>query len=310
MVKSCCAINCSNRFVKGSSIKFYHFPSDPDRGQLWIAAVKRKQWEPNEYSRLCSEHFISGMKSDDKTHPDYVPTVFCHATDAIHHGKRKLERYKGTQAMKAKRRLRVNDEVVEPEIEPECESVQPHFTADNCQGCTELRNLLQQSAVVSSQSMQCVVEENIRLKEQIESLKLANSRYEKENLELQNEILSIMKKVEQSTSQECATLMEKNKKLLKDIEELQEKFVWSDIMLCNDDMVKFYTGLPNSSTFKLVVEYISEDLHIHHNAALSPSEEILLVLMKLRLNLEHKNLAYRFHISAGTVTIIFHKWLK
>ena len=37
------------------------------------------------------------------------------------------------QAMKAKRRPRVNDEVVEPEIEPESESVQPHFTADNCQ---------------------------------------------------------------------------------------------------------------------------------------------------------------------------------
>ena len=29
----------------------------------WISAVKRKDWEPNEYTWLCSAHFISGVKS-------------------------------------------------------------------------------------------------------------------------------------------------------------------------------------------------------------------------------------------------------
>ena len=79
---------------------------------------------------------------------------------------------------------------------------------------------------------------------------------------------------------------------MKDIEELKEKNVWSDKMLCNNAVVKFLTGLTNSSTFRLVVEFISKGLHFNHKAALSPCHKVLLVLMKLRLNVEHQDLVY------------------
>ena len=76
MVKSCCAIGCSNRSIKDSAVSFYRFPSNEGRRALWISAVKRKNWQPSDYSWLCSVHFVGGKKSDDPLSPAYTPTIF------------------------------------------------------------------------------------------------------------------------------------------------------------------------------------------------------------------------------------------
>ena len=105
MVKNCCAIECANRYQKSSSISFYHFPKDLDRRTRWIAAVSRKNWTPNEYSWLCSAHFISGSKSDDPLSPDFVPTLFSHLKSPVKRkAKRDLVRYERRREVK-KRRL-------------------------------------------------------------------------------------------------------------------------------------------------------------------------------------------------------------
>ena len=75
IVKSCCAIGCSNRASKSSAISFYRFPSDPKCRVKWILAVKRENWQPMQHSWICSAHFING-KSDDPLSPDYVLSIF------------------------------------------------------------------------------------------------------------------------------------------------------------------------------------------------------------------------------------------
>ena len=89
MVKSCCAPGCENRWSKGSSLSFYRFPVDPARRAEWVAAVRREKWEPTEHLWLCSAHFVSGSKSNDRLSPDYVPSVFSHTKSPR---KRKAER--------------------------------------------------------------------------------------------------------------------------------------------------------------------------------------------------------------------------
>ena len=42
---------------------------------------------------------------------------------------------------------------------------------------------------------------------------------------------------------------------------------------------------------------------------LSHFQQLLLVLMKLRLNLEEQDLAYRFSVSQSTVSRVFRKWM-
>ena len=80
MGKACCAVGCSNRFVKCSGIHFYRFPQDAERKSKWIAAVVRKDSIPNEYSWICSVHFVSGEKSNN---PDYVPSLFEHTKSPL-----------------------------------------------------------------------------------------------------------------------------------------------------------------------------------------------------------------------------------
>ena len=39
------------------------FPTDPDLKAKWLAVIKTEKWEPTEYSRICSEHFIAGKSA-------------------------------------------------------------------------------------------------------------------------------------------------------------------------------------------------------------------------------------------------------
>ena len=72
MVKNCCAVGCSNRYYKDCGLTFYRFPDC----SKWIAAIKRENWKPNEYSWVCSAHFVSGKKSDDPLSPYYTLSIF------------------------------------------------------------------------------------------------------------------------------------------------------------------------------------------------------------------------------------------
>ncbi len=105
MGKCCCAVGCSNRFSKGCGLHFYRFPVNPQRKNSWIAAVNRKDWQPTEFTWICSTHFVGGKKSDDPVSPAYVPTLFKYVRSPA---KRKalcqLERYERTGMLK-KRRL-------------------------------------------------------------------------------------------------------------------------------------------------------------------------------------------------------------
>ena len=38
----------------------------------WIVAVKRENWVPNRNTWICSEHFVTGQKSNDALAPNYT----------------------------------------------------------------------------------------------------------------------------------------------------------------------------------------------------------------------------------------------
>ena len=59
---------------------------------------------PNEYSWLCSAHFVTGAKSDDPLSPDFVPTLFSHVESPIKRmAKRDLVRYERSREVKKRR---------------------------------------------------------------------------------------------------------------------------------------------------------------------------------------------------------------
>ncbi len=54
----------------------------------------------------------------------------------------------------------------------------------------------------------------------------------------------------------------------------------------------------------------SSDISHHCFENTATALQFYLVLMKLRLGLTHKDLAFRFHCSCATISTIFHEWLN
>ncbi|XP_056153568.1 lethal(3)malignant brain tumor-like protein 2 [Lampris incognitus] len=87
MVHSCCVVGCTNR-KRGDNkrLHFYRMPKrkspvEKRRRQAWIRAIGREDWktwsdEKISNAKICGAHFISGQRSDDPEHPDWIPSVF------------------------------------------------------------------------------------------------------------------------------------------------------------------------------------------------------------------------------------------
>ncbi|KAJ8394922.1 hypothetical protein AAFF_G00040450 [Aldrovandia affinis] len=81
MPVSCAAVGCTNRFIKGSEIRFYRFPiSKPQLASQWVQSLGRKAFIPTPNSCLCSEHFEPDCFRDYNgrqfLREDAVPTIF------------------------------------------------------------------------------------------------------------------------------------------------------------------------------------------------------------------------------------------
>ncbi|XP_062596061.1 peroxynitrite isomerase THAP4-like, partial [Saccostrea cucullata] len=79
MVIQCVVFKCSNRQgskTKEKGVSFFRFPKDRKKRAAWIRAINRDNWSPNEYSRVCSEHFVESWHSDDPADENYRLTLF------------------------------------------------------------------------------------------------------------------------------------------------------------------------------------------------------------------------------------------
>lgn len=77
----------------------------------------------------------------------------------------------------------------------------------------------------------------------------------------------------------------------------------------NDDKkVKFYTGLPSLDTLKVIFLRIIPFV-TRKPQHLTPFQEFVMTLMKLRLNMPLEDLAYRFYVSVSTVSRTFQAWM-
>ena len=75
------------------------------------------------------------------------------------------------------------------------------------------------------------------------------------------------------------------------------------------DKTRFYTGLPEFdlliTTFHFVSPYVTRK-----TKTLSPFQEFVMVLIKLRMNVRNQDQAYRFEIYLTTVSRVFKAWME
>ncbi len=95
------------------------------------------------------------------------------------------------------------------------------------------------------------------------------------------------------------------------LRESVEKMSLSENSLRNDaEKVKFYTGLPNYFVLETVMWLLAPHMDGMKNMKLSKFQQLLLTLMRLRLDLRNQDLAYRFGVKVGTVTRTVHQMVN
>ena len=76
----------------------------------------------------------------------------------------------------------------------------------------------------------------------------------------------------------------------------------------NDEKVLFYTGLPLPEVLEALYEHV--DVHVSRKSqTLTKFQERIMVLVKLRLNVPFRDLAYRFDVSVSSLATSFVSWL-
>ena len=272
MGKCCCAVGCSNRFYKGCGLHFYRFPVDTDRRNRWVAAVNRKDWNPTEYTWICSAHFVGGSKSDDPTSPDYIPSLFAHVMSPVKRKvERQLSRYERTSVCK-RRRLQAWREgeaagSSHPPSDPSLIDFVPHS--------------LPQPLPLQSDSSHC--------------------KQTAEQSVITDVTLEAMRRLES----ECINLREENQKLRLEIDSMKTP----DKFLDNPSKVRYFTGLPSITVLRAIFDFVSVPISTSQSA-LPPFQQFLMVLMKLRLNVDNELLSSLFHVHASTVSRYFQKWIS
>lgn len=78
----------------------------------------------------------------------------------------------------------------------------------------------------------------------------------------------------------------------------------------DDKQIHFYTGLPSYIAFtNLLSSSSSVILSSEQHGGITLSDQLLVVLMKLRQAMTNQDLGYRFHIHLTRVSKIFHLWI-
>ena len=73
--------------------------------------------------------------------------------------------------------------------------------------------------------------------------------------------------------------------------------------LKSDEIVKFYTGFPNMKVLNAVFSLVEKAVQNCDTCKLSPFQEFMATVVKLWLNCQVQDLAYRFNISCATVSL-------
>ena len=77
-----------------------------------------------------------------------------------------------------------------------------------------------------------------------------------------------------------------------------------EVAFCNnDEKVNFYTGLPTWQILSILLDHIQASLLEH--SSLTPFQQLLMTLMRLRMNMSGQDLAYRFGVHKSTISRIF-----
>ncbi len=284
----CAVVGCGNRSKRDKNKSFFRLPTvlthqgteteslSRKRQKSWLAKIRREDISSEQYYniRVCSDHFISGVPSKlyNIDNPDWAPSVkLGYKGTNKRTSESTSERYE--RAVK-RRRLRVDTSVESGVAETDKQNYEIGSTL-GVEAAVEPLNF--SSIAIETDITFGLVEKSFD-----DMIKL-----QKENEELKKENIALKKTVSelQSALLECSMKEESFKD--------------------NDKKVVFYTGLSTWSLLMTLFMYVKPYLSVGGNSTLSPFQQLIVTLIRLRLNLQIQDIGYRFNVHNSTISRTF-----
>ena len=286
MVNFCAMIGCGNRGDRDKDKRFYRLPAvvnhqgeqtrelSQKRRDTWVARIRRQDIKPKNYpyTRVCSDHFVSGMPSSlyDTLNEDWAPSKNLGYRDDHTISKDAMERQTRASERAARKRNREEMEMLNEGNNIEIE--------DNSSSSGETNTAAVETQTTLSQNDIVIMEEEVRGMRAQLAHSISKDDVEKKVHDLEQKIEGLTGKLKKHSLDEAAFENDDNK-------------------------VRYYTGLSTWKLLMVLFGYVQSYLKQRSN--LTPFQQLLLTLMKLRLNLPGQDLAYRFHVHGSTVTRTF-----
>jgi hypothetical protein len=285
---TCCVPECFNNNKRERHLRFYEFPKGKNLRKLWINKVSRRGkkgkfslFVPSTGHRVCSDHFEGGKK----TYTVRIPTIFP---------------WRKTKTNTPRRQL------VRKPVPSECGKRNSDESDINVKDVS-----VDHSYAVASNSPDHLL---LKIREKDQIIYDLESKIE----ELESKILSLKNEAEQMRKNydnvllEVSTLQRKNTLAIAELDqtkrELNSKTFSFQSIKDKPDIVKFYTGFSSHSEFLSLYNFLSPDFSCinywgskekitsserprHHK--ITPEDQLLLVLSRLRVGLLEEDLAYR-----------------
>lgn len=296
MPHHCIVEGCKNNSKKSKNLSFHKLPlSKPKLLQVWLKRMKHFD-TVNEHTKICSAHFEGGVRKSF----DDIPTVF---PWTIHRAppKNRSDTTEKNDTLRSPNMTANSLPNTPLSSDPlECPFAPEHLpatpTSEACHSAA-----LQTSRELVGDPTRYVTHNDIIVPEQQTKATNTDKTYYADKL-----------------TQTKATNTDK----------LTQTKVVPSISIENisgsDKLMHLYTGFPDFPTFKLCFDLLGpsvDNLRYFNNVqkssskagaprTLSPINEFILVLCRLRLHLIEDDLAFRFKISQSSVSRIFITWIN
>ena len=297
-------IVCANTRAKDPSVSMHRFPKEKTKKQRWLKALELRDDDVGSHHRVCSRHFPEG---DAKSHDPQLNLGKRFASPK----KRWTGRAKRAKRRDAARNLfsEGNHPRTSATDDPSPESISAN------DGEVEKHPL-----------MVAEVGEQLETDYQLHELPTDDSF--STSTALSSPFFSVS--VSDNSTQVLVDrallsrieLLEAEKKHLKSKLSKMSRTMSVEDVAGNDDLVKLYTGFTTYSVFIAFYEFLGPSVNelayrgVSQHAQkrqrrrkLDSLNQLFLTLMKLRLNLRNKDLAFRFSISESLVSRYVTTWI-
>lgn len=316
---SCCIPGCDNNTRYKFNLSVHNFPKKKFFFDLWIKNIRdagiKKDFPHLAYNKICGEHFVGGRKSSKHS----IPTIFPPQSSAN----------ENEVGMESEDRETECDEADEAPQDAHSSPVtvlnaMETNISESSVSLSEPSVSFEISSSNTNQIHECQ-EENIEVRDSnnvASELEVVRSKA----TDLQKTIE--LAKVENTDLKKCINELTKSNHLLKlEVDRMQESldqrktvFAKFEDFINDDKKLRYYTGFTSRERFFKLFNFLKSDFPYLkywdeseqpiHKTALSMETQLLIILMRLRLNLDEKDLAFRFGVSESTISSYWNTWIN